>query len=410
MKKTIKTAALVATTAAITATSIPFNVFAATPTVTSKYTADQQAAIKTIFNATEYAEMNPDVAAAFGTDENKLFEHYLVFGIDENRAPSKTFDVNAYASSYPDLQVAFGDNVDSYILHYATFGQKENRTLTTVEAANQSGYSVYSVATFKTGVKGVTGVSLLSGGVVKLTDRQPQSSDSSSQKKTDFFYINGRKARLTEGQTFGALFNQYADELEYEVVSGSFLKYNGHFMYNPDTKDLVKTSDLIKSETDYKFCSVFYLDGKPCYLADEDMTWGQYAETYKNGEWTSYGEYIKIKDTNKYLTAGSIYDLVTSDRTIDVDMKYEWKQATVFKITTEGKKDEKEYIVSTEDDWKAITEKFNDISVDTNNHVYKKVDNTTYYLYDGGNKIKYQAGDSNKPSDGVTYTWKANNN
>ncbi len=272
MKKTIKTAALVATTAAITATSIPFNVFAATPTVTSKYTADQQAAIKTIFNAIEYAEMNPDVAAAFGTDENKLFEHYLVFGINENRAPSKTFDVNAYASSYPDLQVAFGDNVDSYILHYATFGQKENRTLTTVEAANQSGYSVYSVATFKSGVKGVTGVSLLSGGVVKLTDRQPQSSDSSSQKKTGIFYIDGRKARFTEGQTFGALFDQYADELNYEVVSDNFLKFNGYFMYNPDTKDLVKTSDLIKSETDYNFCSVFYLDGKPCYLADKDMT------------------------------------------------------------------------------------------------------------------------------------------
>ncbi len=404
MKKTIKTAALVATTAAITATSIPFNVFAATPTVTSKYTADQQAAIKTIFNATEYAEMNPDVAAAFGTDENKLFEHYLVFGIDENRAPSKTFDVNTYASSYPDLQVAFGDNVDSYILHYATFGQKENRTLTTVEAANQSGYSVYSVATFKTGVKGVTGVSLISGGVVKLTDRQPQSSDSSSQKKTDFFYINGRKARLTEGQTFGALFNQYADELEYEVVSGSFLKYNGHFMYNPDTKDLVKTSDLIKSETDYKFCSVFYLDGKPCYLADEDMTWGQYAETYKNGEWTSYGEYIKIKDTNKYLTAGSINDLVDYELPIEADREYEWKQGTLFKIHNENGIDEK-YIFSTEDDWKTIFPESSGVTID-NNKFYKKVDGKIYCLYNGEDEITYNDNDPTKPSDGVTYTWK----
>ncbi len=404
MKKTIKTAALVATTAAITATSIPFNVFAATPTVTSKYTADQQAAIKTIFNAAEYAEMNPDVAAAFGTDENKLFEHYLVFGINENRAPSKTFDVNAYASSYPDLQVAFGDNVDSYILHYATFGQKENRTLTTVEAANQSGYSVYSVATFKSGVKGVTGASLLSGGVVKLTDRQPQSSDSSSQKKTGIFYIDGRKARFTEGQTFGALFDQYADELEYEVVSGSFLKYNGSFMYNPDTKDLVKTSDLIKSETDYKFCSVFYLDGKPCYLADEDMTWAQYGETYKNGEWTSYGKYIKIKDTNKFLTLCNSDALVTSSQQIEKNEEYKWTQRTFFKIINEDS-DANEYIVSTEDDWKAIFAESSDVKIE-NNYIDKTVSAKTYYLYDREKKVEYSDNNPTKPSYGATYTWR----
>ncbi len=286
--------------------------------------------------------------------------------------------------------------------------RRKTAHLLTVEAANQSGYSVYSVATFKSGVKGVTGVSLLSGGVVKLTDRQPQSSDSSSQKKTGIFYIDGRKARFTEGQTFGALFDQYADELDYEVVSGSFLKYNGHFMYNPDTKDLVKTSDLIKSETDYKFCSVFYLDGKPCYLADKDMTWAQYIETYKNGEWTSYGEYIKIKDTNKYLTAGSINDLVDYELPIEADREYEWKQGTLFKIHNENGIDV-EYVISTEDDWSDFLTQFDDVNEDENDDVYnayKEVNSTRYYLYDGDQKVAYTVNSPTKPSDGATYTWK----
>ncbi len=129
-------------------------------------------------------------------------------------------------------------------------------------------------------------------------------------------------------------------------------------------------------------------------------------ETYKNGEWTSYGKYIKIKDTNKYLSAGSINDLVDYDLLIEADREYEWKQGTVFKITTENT-DDVEYIVSsTEDDWKAIFAESSGVTV--KNYIYKEVEQQTYYLYDDNTKITYDENSPTKPSDGATYTWKTN--
>lgn len=46
----------------------------------------------TIFDAEYYAENNPDVAAAFGTDENLLYQHYLGCGKIEGRKPYRDGD------------------------------------------------------------------------------------------------------------------------------------------------------------------------------------------------------------------------------------------------------------------------------------------------------------------------------
>lgn len=256
MKKTIKTFAFLATALAVGTTAVPFDVNAAEATVTSKYTAEQQAAIRTIFNPTDYAEMYPDVAAAFGNDENKLFEHYLVFGVGEDRAPSKSFNVNAYASSYADLQVAFGDNVDSYLIHYATLGQKENRTLTTIEAANQHGYSVYSISTFKTGVKGVSGASLLSGGAISLTDRNSRKaseSNSATRKKIHFKLSDGKytdELPAYEGMTFGEWLTL---EGESDVIQkdGRLLFSENRYLYNQKTSKFVYSADVIEDGGEY---------------------------------------------------------------------------------------------------------------------------------------------------------------
>ena len=49
----------------------------------------------TVFDSEYYAQTNPDVAAAWGTDENALYQHYLTCGKAEGRKPYSDSDANA---------------------------------------------------------------------------------------------------------------------------------------------------------------------------------------------------------------------------------------------------------------------------------------------------------------------------
>ena len=69
-----------------------------------------------------------DLKKAFGTDENKLFDHFINFGMKEGRRAISTFNVIAYKNRYVDLQKAFGDDLPSYYRHYIQFGKKEGRS------------------------------------------------------------------------------------------------------------------------------------------------------------------------------------------------------------------------------------------------------------------------------------------
>ena len=104
----------------------------------------------TVFDAEYYAEQNPDVVEAFGTAENDLYRHYVMFGKKEGRAAcSPDFDTSAlqkampssavlkedgtvfdfvyYANRYPDLMAAFGLNEEALWQHYRMTGKKEGR-------------------------------------------------------------------------------------------------------------------------------------------------------------------------------------------------------------------------------------------------------------------------------------------
>lgn len=83
--------------------------------------------ISTFFDAEYYAEQNPDVAAACGTDEEALYQHYMTYGIKEGRNCSEVFNVKLYREQYPDLEEAFGDDWEAYVNHYFTVGVKEGR-------------------------------------------------------------------------------------------------------------------------------------------------------------------------------------------------------------------------------------------------------------------------------------------
>ncbi len=49
----------------------------------------------TVFDSEYYAQTNPDVAAAWGTDKNALYQHYLTCGKAEGRKPYSDSDANA---------------------------------------------------------------------------------------------------------------------------------------------------------------------------------------------------------------------------------------------------------------------------------------------------------------------------
>ncbi len=51
-----------------------------------------------VFDATYYANRYPDVKNAFGSDEAKLYAHFLKYGIEEGRCASPYFDVKYYTT------------------------------------------------------------------------------------------------------------------------------------------------------------------------------------------------------------------------------------------------------------------------------------------------------------------------
>lgn len=61
-----------------------------------------------LFNAKFYAEKNPDIVAKLGTDPLILFEHFLRFGLEENRMPSEHVTAQEIKGSSPIFTAFFG--------------------------------------------------------------------------------------------------------------------------------------------------------------------------------------------------------------------------------------------------------------------------------------------------------------
>ena len=80
-----------------------------------------------IFSADYYSNKYSDLKSAFGSDTNKLHNHFTTYGIKEGRQASPVFDVNFYKKSYADLKSAFGDDNTKYADHFVKYGMKEGR-------------------------------------------------------------------------------------------------------------------------------------------------------------------------------------------------------------------------------------------------------------------------------------------
>ena len=92
-----------------------------------------------LFDATYYAQKNPDVVAVFGTDQNMLYLHYSLCGKTEGRLPydpsygsgssssAGDFDAAYYAARYPDVAAVFGYDPTLLKMHYDLCGKTEGR-------------------------------------------------------------------------------------------------------------------------------------------------------------------------------------------------------------------------------------------------------------------------------------------
>lgn len=80
-----------------------------------------------VFNPTYYSNKYADLKKAFDTDDDKLFNHFIKYGMKEARQACDKFNVAAYKHRYTDLQKAFGDDLPSYYKHYVKYGYKEGR-------------------------------------------------------------------------------------------------------------------------------------------------------------------------------------------------------------------------------------------------------------------------------------------
>ena len=100
------------------------------------------AEISDLFDATYYANANPDLKALYGYDENALYNHFITVGLYEGREASPLFNVKDYKATYTNLEAVLGNDYAKYYQHYLNNGIKEGRSscglFDAVDYANQN--------------------------------------------------------------------------------------------------------------------------------------------------------------------------------------------------------------------------------------------------------------------------------
>lgn len=79
------------------------------------------------FDPAFYAAVNTDVRTVYGTDEAKLYYHWISYGIMEGRNASVAFDVKHYLNVNSDIRQAVGSDYKKAYEHFIRFGSTEYR-------------------------------------------------------------------------------------------------------------------------------------------------------------------------------------------------------------------------------------------------------------------------------------------
>lgn len=56
-----------------------------------------------------------------------MYDHFITIGITEGRQSSAAFSILVYKENNQDLQDAFGDDLIKYYNHFIQYGVNENR-------------------------------------------------------------------------------------------------------------------------------------------------------------------------------------------------------------------------------------------------------------------------------------------
>ena len=80
-----------------------------------------------VFDVRAYVNMASDIKAAFGTNYNAAYKHFLIYGMEEGRRTIATFNVRTYRSSNTDLSTVCGNNYRNYFIHYIAYGKTQGR-------------------------------------------------------------------------------------------------------------------------------------------------------------------------------------------------------------------------------------------------------------------------------------------
>ncbi|KAB0614903.1 hypothetical protein [Castellaniella defragrans] len=83
-----------------------------------------------LFNEQWYLAQNPDVARAVANGQGSAYEHFLLHGQHENRAPATLFDPVYYLARNPDVAAAVANGQGSAYEHFLLHGQSEPRAIT----------------------------------------------------------------------------------------------------------------------------------------------------------------------------------------------------------------------------------------------------------------------------------------
>lgn len=77
----------------------------------------------------QYLATHPDVAAAVDAGLINAYDHFVLYGASEDRAPVPAFDVQFYLSQNPDVAAAVADGLISAVEHFLQFGRGEPRNV-----------------------------------------------------------------------------------------------------------------------------------------------------------------------------------------------------------------------------------------------------------------------------------------
>lgn len=127
MGKTIKRLVVFMLTLIMISSALPLTSFAADWIPSNVKSA--------VFDAKYYADRYADLKAAFGSNANSLYNHYLNYGAREGRQASPIFCSSYYTTKNVDLKAAFGTDYVRGTKHYGSNGYKESGRVT-AEPAN----------------------------------------------------------------------------------------------------------------------------------------------------------------------------------------------------------------------------------------------------------------------------------